>query len=140
MQYLQQPPFDCAFYDDRMRFELDNAIVFVFGSNLAGRHGMGAAKEAHLIHGAIYGKGNGFAGYSYAIPTKDENLKPLSLIVIKGFVDEFLFWNKANPDKPVYLTAIATGLSEYPHEAIAPLFNGVKNAWIPESWRKYIRI
>ena len=44
--------------------------IFVFGSNLAGRHGKGAAKFAKDYHGAIYGRGVGLQGTSYAIPTK----------------------------------------------------------------------
>lgn len=43
--------------------------VFVFGSNLQGRHGRGAAKQA-LKWGAVYGKGVGFFGRTYAIPTR----------------------------------------------------------------------
>ena len=54
-------------------------MIFVFGSNKAGRHGKGAAKYALENHGAIYGQGEGLQGNSYAIPTKDENLKPISL-------------------------------------------------------------
>ena len=40
--------------------------VFVFGSNLAGRHGKGAALHARKHHGAIYGQGAGLQGSSYA--------------------------------------------------------------------------
>ena len=53
--------------------------IFVFGSNLAGRHGAGAALYARQYRGAIYGKGVGLQGNSYAIPTKDFNIKTLSL-------------------------------------------------------------
>ena len=53
--------------------------VFVFGSNLAGRHGAGAAREAKLKHGAVYGRGYGHYGNSFAIPTKDGQLKTLPL-------------------------------------------------------------
>ena len=63
--------------------------IFVFGSNLAGRHGAGAAKEARLSWGAIYGQGVGLQGYSYAIPTKSQYMKPLPLEAIKVYVDEF---------------------------------------------------
>lgn len=46
-------------------------IIFVFGSNLEGRHGAGAAKEAVLHFKAIYGQSEGIQGNAYAIPTKD---------------------------------------------------------------------
>ena len=49
--------------------------VFVFGSNLAGRHGKGAALTARLYHGAIYGQGEGLQGNAYALPTKDLRVK-----------------------------------------------------------------
>ena len=45
--------------------------IFVFGSNPEGRHGAGAAKVARERFGAIYGKGEGLQGNSYALPTKD---------------------------------------------------------------------
>lgn len=45
--------------------------VFVFGSNPEGRHGAGAAKIAKIKFGAIYGKGRGLQGQSYALPTKN---------------------------------------------------------------------
>lgn len=49
----------------------DKDVIFVFGSNPEGRHGAGAAKVARLRFGAVYGKGRGLQGRSYAIPTKD---------------------------------------------------------------------
>ena len=58
--------------------------IFVFGSNLAGRHGKGAALYAKKHHGAIYGQGYGLQGRSFAIPTKDYNLKTLPLWCIKN--------------------------------------------------------
>ena len=61
----------------------NDTVYFVFGSNLAGRHGKGAAFDACQYWGAEYGKGEGFQGSSYALPTKDENLKPLSKDQIK---------------------------------------------------------
>lgn len=53
----------------------DGDTIFVFGSNPEGRHGAGAAKIARLQFGAVYGKGEGLQGYSYAIPTKDLRVK-----------------------------------------------------------------
>ena len=64
--------------------------VFVFGSNLSGRHGAGSALEARKRHGAIYGRGVGPQGASYAIPTKDRDLQTLPLEVIADYVRDFL--------------------------------------------------
>lgn len=41
--------------------------IFVFGSNLAGHHGGGAASIAHERFGAVWGIGTGLQGNSYAI-------------------------------------------------------------------------
>jgi hypothetical protein len=66
--------------------------VFVFGSNLAGRHGKGAALDAIKFYGAIYGQGIGRQGNSYAIPTKDADLKPLKLLEIMPYVQSFFIY------------------------------------------------
>ena len=71
-------------------------MIFVFGSNLAGRHGKGAAKHAREVHGAIYGQGEGRQGNSYAIPTKDKTLIPLPLSIIKQKIKTFINYAKGN--------------------------------------------
>jgi len=66
--------------------------VFVFGSNLAGRHGKGAALYARQRRGAIYGQGEGLLGLqgrSYAIPTKDAMIRTLPLAAIASHVARF---------------------------------------------------
>ena len=50
---------------------------FVFGSNLAGRHGRGAALQARKQFGAEYGVGEGLTGQCYAFPTLDHKLRQL---------------------------------------------------------------
>lgn len=106
----------------------DNAI-FVFGSNLGGRHGAGAALYARQHCGAIYGQGAGMQGKSYAIPTKDARLRVLPLSEIQVHVKRFLSYAAMCYLKNVKLqfnvTPIGCGLAGYkPHE-IAPMF---KNA------------
>ena len=53
----------------------DANTIFVFGSNIEGRHGAGAAKVAREQFGAIYGQGQGLQGNAYALPTKDLRVK-----------------------------------------------------------------
>ena len=89
------------------------ANVFVFGSNLAGRHGKGAALFAHKQYGAVYGEGFGRTGNAYAIPTKGYQLNVLPLDRIQDFVDEFIQYAKYNPDDTFLLTPIGTGLAGY---------------------------
>jgi hypothetical protein len=111
--------------------------IFVFGSNLAGRHGKGAALYAREHHGAVYGRGIGLQGNSYAIPTKDERLRTLPLDAIKRHVDTFLGVARSAPDGIVFkVTAIGTGLAGYKHEQIAPMFKGAPaNCALPDEWQ-----
>jgi hypothetical protein len=98
--------------------------IFVFGSNLAGRHGAGSAKEARLRHGARYGEGVGRTGDAYAIPTKDEQLRILPLGVIERHVKTFIEYAKAQPALTFNVVAIGCGLAGYRPEQIAPMFAG----------------
>lgn len=101
-----------------------SARIFVFGSNLAGRHGAGSAKAAVEHHGAIYGKGVGRQGRSYAIPTKDRQLRTMPLAEIDRHVGEFLAYALANPDLQFDVVAIGCGLAGYLPGQIAPMFDG----------------
>lgn len=100
------------------------AIVFVFGSNLAGRHGVGAAKEAVQKWGAVYGQGVGRQGNSYAIPTKDFKIETLSLDKIAWYVLDFLNRAREHPRDSFLVTAIGCGLAGYEPHQIAPMFAG----------------
>ena len=84
--------------------------IFVFGSNLAGRHGKGAALWAKQHRGAIYGQGHGIQGRSYAIPTKDHNLRTLPLSEIAAWVEEFLIFAHKYHMMQFQLTPIGCGL------------------------------
>jgi hypothetical protein len=96
--------------------------IFVFGSNLAGRHGKGAALYALKYHGAIYGQAAGRQGSSYAIPTKNERLVTLALKDIEQYVNRFIAYAVANPNLVFRLTAIGCGLAGYEPKDIAPMF------------------
>jgi len=110
--------------------------VLVFGSNLAGIHGAGAAKFA-LNYGAVYGEGIGLFGQTYAIPTKDHNIKTLPISTIRSFVDEFIEFAKENTDKVFLVTPIGCKLAGYKYSQIAPLFSaaiGIKNVILPKDF------
>jgi hypothetical protein len=87
--------------------------IFVFGSNLAGRHGKGAALYAKNFYGAIYGMGEGRQGRSYAIPTKDYQINTLPLDTIEKHIVTFLRHAKNNPQDTFLLTPLGTGLAGY---------------------------
>jgi hypothetical protein len=94
-------------------------VVFVFGSNLAGRHGKGAALYAVRYYGAQPGVGLGRQGQAYAIPTKDRDLEPLPLAVIGGYVRTFSSYAATRMDEVFLLTPIGTGLAGYSKRDIA---------------------
>lgn len=114
--------------------------IFVFGSNLAGRHGRGAAKDAYTYFGAIYGQGVGRQGNSHAIPTKDKALRVLTTSTIQSYVNLFLYYARQHPELTFKVTAIGTGLTGYEHSQIAPMFKDAPaNCQLPEEWAIYVR-
>lgn len=115
--------------------------IFVFGSNLSGRHGKGAAKIAKDKFGAVYGVGQGLTGQSYAIPTKDKVLKALSIKEINQYVLEFSSFVESNSHLTFFITAVGCGLAGYKDEDIAPLFRILKenkNCSFPDRWETFL--
>jgi hypothetical protein len=120
--------------------KLEQEQIFVFGSNLSGRHGKGAAKTA-LGWGAKWGQSTGLQGRTYGIPTKDASIRrTLTVIEIKPFVDEFIEFAKNNPDMIFLVTEIGCGLAGHKQKDIAPLFLdavNIENIYLPEKfWHK----
>lgn len=117
------------------RHECQPDEIFVFGSNLAGRHGKGAALTAKRKYGAKNGSGYGPMGRAYAIPTKDSNLEILSLGRIAYMVGDFLAWATAHPEQKFFLTRIGCGLAGYTDWQIAPMFTyAPPNVRKPKGW------
>jgi len=109
--------------------------IFTFGSNLAGRHGKGAALYAKQHYGAVYGTGVGPQGSSYAIPTKSANLKTLSVAEIQKYIEGFITYARAHPTLKFQVTRVGCGLAGYKDSDIAPLFKGVPpNCEMPTEW------
>jgi hypothetical protein len=106
------------------------SVVFVFGSNLAGIHGAGAAKYAVVHHGAIYGQGIGRQGDSYGIPTKDHNIQTLPLSEINKYIAQFVEYAVQNPGDTFHLTPIGCGLAGYTRPQI---FGLIKQYTIPRN-------
>jgi len=120
--------------------KLEQGYIFVFGSNLSGRHGKGAAKTA-LGWGAKWGQGVGLQGRTYGIPTKDASIRrTLTIEEIKPFVDEFIEFARSRKDLIFLVTEIGCGLAGYKPKDIAPLFEkaiDVENIYLPERfWHK----
>jgi len=109
--------------------------IFVFGSNLAGRHGKGAALTAFRHYGAQRGVGVGRTGSAYAIPTKDEYLEILPLDIIEKNCRDFVEYARANPDLRFLLTPVGTGLTGYHQDDIRPFFTDVSpNVEFAKTW------
>lgn len=85
--------------------------IFVFGSNLAGRHGKGAALVARQSFGAVYGVAEGLTGRAYAIPTKNSRFQTLPLAEVEQHVDSFVRFARRNPQYRFLLTPVGTGLA-----------------------------
>lgn len=117
----------------------DGKHIFVFGSNRMGIHGRGAAQIAYKEWGACWWCGQGRHGQSYAIPTKDTDVKTiLCLPVIKGEVDKFIKYANENPKLIFLVTAVGCGFAGYDYSDIAPMFvYSPLNCRLPRGWRNY---
>ena len=112
--------------------ELKPNEIFVFGSNLQGMHGGGAAYIAYRKFGAIMGQGVGLQGQSYGIPTMQGGVE-----TIKPYVDEFIEFAKQHPKLTFLVTRIGCGIAGFTDEEIAPLFFfvfNIKNIILPPGW------
>ncbi len=110
--------------------------IFVFGSNLAGMHGGGAARIARLHFGAVMGQGIGLQGQSYAIPTMQGGVE-----TIRPYVDDFIAYAKHHQELHFLVTPIGCGIAGFEAEDIAPLFESakrMKNISLPESFWEVI--
>ena len=111
--------------------------VFVFGSNLAGSHGGGAAAFAHRERGAEMGVAIGRTGQSYAIPTCDAQIRPLPLSTIRLHVGAFIRYAERHPDLMFEVTRIGCGIAGFTDAQIAPLFaSAPANCQLPDGWRE----
>ena len=111
---------------------LPEGCIFVFGSNLEGHHAGGAAKDAVQYFGAIWGRGDGLQGQSYAIPTMHGDTN-----AIKPYVDKFIAFAKAHLELTFYVTAIGCGIAGHPLSDMAGLFKEaltLKNVLLPRAF------
>jgi hypothetical protein len=113
----------------------DGKHVFVFGSNLRGRHGKGAALAAAEHWGAVEGVGFGRTGMAYAIPTKVNPRMAMTLFAIQSHVEIFLAYAAEHSDLTFLVTAIGCGLAGFTPQQIAPLFlDAPENCVLPEEF------
>ncbi len=112
--------------------QLKPGEIFVFGSNLEGMHGGGAALIAYRKFGAVMGQGVGLQGQSYGIPTMQGGVE-----TIKPYVDEFIAFAKEHKELTFLVTRIGCGIAGFTDQKIAPLFvkaHKVDNILLPKGW------
>ena len=123
--------YNREFTSDRITVLKPNEI-FVFGSNLAGAHGGGAARLAYERFGAIWGRGVGPQGHCYAIPTMHGGVD-----VIKPYVDEFIKFAFIHREYKFLVTQIGCGIAGFSRFDIAPLFKealDLENVILPKDF------
>lgn len=110
--------------------------IFVFGSNLAGAHGGGAARLAYERFGAVWGEGVGLHGQTYAIPTMQGGVE-----TIKPYVDAFIIFAKENTTLTFLVTRIGCGIAGFRDDEIASLFKDaidVENIILPQEFAELL--
>lgn len=110
--------------------------IFVFGSNLEGAHGGGAAATALKHFGAIWGQGVGLQGNSYGIPTMHGGVED-----IRPYVNDFIDFARSHPELHFMVTRVGCGIAGFRDEEIAPLFAEaahLENVWLPASFLEVI--
>ena len=134
----EMPSIDYNIFMEKKRttperiMQLAPGEIFVFGSNLRGMHGGGAAYVAYRKFGAVMGQGVGLQGNSYAIPTMQGGVE-----TIKPYVDEFIEFAKQHQDLTFLVTRIGCGIAGFTDYQISPLFekaHGVENIVLPPGW------
>ncbi|WP_425070100.1 A1S_2505 family phage non-structural protein [Roseibium sp.] len=111
--------------------------IFVFGSNMAGRHGKGAALYAKKHFGAEQGVGEGPTGSAYAIPTKGKKLERLEWTEIEPALERFVQYARDNPNEVFHLTPVGTGLAGHSMEMLRDSLKRIglpNNVLLTASW------
>lgn len=129
--------FNQTFHEDHTQAPRES--IFVFGSNLAGFHGAGAALAAYKYYGAELGVGEGMTGFAYAIPTKDAKIDFMNLEEVKPYIARFVEFTHINGGLNFFVTRVGCGLAGFLDEEIAPLFRDAINCSFAWEWAPYIK-
>ena len=109
--------------------------IFVFGSNLAGDHAGGAAKQAKEQFGAVEGVGEGLTGQCYAFPTLNEAMQQFRWVELVFIEAAFERCVRAHRDKRFLLTKVGCGIAGYDESIMRVLFlNMPDNVIKPKGW------
>ena len=128
---MNLPMYNRAFTPDKIR-TLAPGEIFVFGSNLQGHHGGGAASFAFRHFGAVWGEGVGLHGQTYAIPTMQGGVE-----TIRPYVNQFVRFAREHPELRFLVTQVGCGIAGFRPKNIAPLFSAaveVENIILPREF------
>lgn len=114
--------------------------VLVFGSNLRGVHGAGAAAWVSAQCGARPVVGEGHTGNGYALPTCSRPGVPLTLDQIACSARRFIEYAITHTETKFFLTRVGCGIAGFKDSEIAPLFAKVpSNVRTPPEWDPYLK-
>jgi hypothetical protein len=108
---------------------LEPGEVFVFGSNMSGAHGGGAARFAYERFGAVWGQSEGLQGSSYGIDTMS------GLAVFEEQAARFLAFARQHPELRFLVTEVGCGIAGYTPAQVAGFFGDPpENVVLPDSF------
>lgn len=111
-------------------------MVFVFGSNLSGIHGAGAALYAYRHRRARLGVGRGMTGQAYALPTKGVKISFMPISEVAKHIKEFMEFAMEHPQLEFQVTQVGCGLAGFKPMHIAPLFRASpSNCYFDLEWQ-----
>lgn len=120
----------------------DLPMIFVFGSNEQGFHMGGAAAFALKKKDAVAGQGQGFAGWSYAIPTctvRDGKVRTLTLSAVRRYVRKFIRDARKSQNFKFQVTRIGCGIAGFKDSEMAPLFKDApSNCYFDVEWESFL--
>ena len=109
--------------------------IFVFGSNIQGMHGGGAAWYAKEHFGAQWGVGEGLTGRSYALPTMEGEAS------LAHAVSNFIVCAREHKELTFLVTAVGCGIAGYTPKEVAPLFKdatSLENVYLPQVFWEFL--
>lgn len=125
--------------ETRPQPQITDHMIFVFGSNERGVHGAGAAKFAHQHKGAVWGRGYGLFGQSFAIPTKDLTIETLPLPKIQEYIGGFRRFAQEHPELQFQVTCLGCGLAGLRDDQVAPAFRKAPaNCYFDLKWEPWL--
>lgn len=114
-------------------------MIFVFGSNLSGIHGAGAALYAHKNLGAQWGVGEGITGNSYALPTKGINISYMPIDKVAEHVVNFIMYARAHENDVFQVTCVGCGLAGFRDIEMATMFQKApNNCSFDLKWKRFL--